>query len=74
MIALRRTVQGMVIEMDSANTRITEKYCPVVGRNVAVEQSLTGQDSACLNEYACKSERGGCTSSIFHKVWKADRQ
>lgn len=47
---------------------VIEKYCPVVGHNVAVEVTRCGYseyNSNCLHGYDCERERGGCTNSIF---------
>lgn len=47
---------------------VIEKYCPVVGHNVAVEVTRRGHTelgSTCLRKHECELERGGCTNSIF---------
>lgn len=44
---------------------IVEKYCPVVGRNVAVEFSGRMGSACCLHNHACREERGGCKNSLF---------
>lgn len=48
---------------------VGERYCPVVGHNVAVEVSYFNGDeniSNCLNAYLCDKERGGCTNPFIN--------
>ncbi len=45
---------------------IVERYCPVVGRNVAVEVSGRDENACCLNMHNCSEERGGCENRIFN--------
>lgn len=47
---------------------ITEKYCHVVGRNVAVEFSGKKNSACCLNEHNCSKEHGGCQNKIFQEL------
>lgn len=47
---------------------VTEKYCPVVGHNVAVEVIRRGFNetgATCLNGHICQNERGGCKNNFF---------
>ena len=53
--------------METGITRIVENYCPIVGRNVAVEQSLNDKNTCCLNAHACQNEYGGCKNKLFNK-------
>lgn len=53
---------------DKGIKSVVEKYCPVVGHNVAVEVTSCGYSelsSNCLHSHDCERERGGCTNSIF---------
>lgn len=47
---------------------VVERYCPVVGHNVAVEVShMSGKDNgSCLHSHNCERERGGCSNSFFN--------
>jgi hypothetical protein len=47
---------------------IVEKYCPVVGRNVAVELSGFKGSASCLNDHTCQKEYGGCKNKLFPGV------
>jgi hypothetical protein len=51
--------------MSTGFNAIVEKYCPVVGRNVAVEVSARSENACCLNAPACREEHGGCTNTLF---------
>ena len=53
----------MCRNMSNELKTIVEKYCPVVGRNVAVE--LSGASACCLNDHACREEYGGCKNKLF---------
>ncbi|HEX3027260.1 MAG TPA: hypothetical protein VHR42_08580 [Clostridia bacterium] len=44
---------------------VVERYCPVIGKNVAVEISRTGQSKpSCLNSHDCETS-GGCKNKLF---------
>lgn len=46
---------------------ITEKYCPVVGHNVAVEATQYSYENKgrCLSAELCRKEHGGCTNKLL---------
>lgn len=47
---------------------VSERYCPVAGRNVAVEITRRGfaeTDAKCLSDCACKGSPGGCRNRFL---------
>ena len=56
--------------IDSIKT-LEERYCPIVGRNVAVEVFHAKPHSGklcCLNAYECNNQYGGCKNKrLVHK-------
>jgi hypothetical protein len=48
---------------------LTERYCPVVCRNVALELPQEGPhgEPVCLNLHNCMQENGGCRNKLIHR-------
>lgn len=45
---------------------VVERYCPVLGRNVAMEVGVD-KSEVCLQEHHCKKEFGGCTNGLTRR-------
>ena len=48
--------------MTKSFCRLTERYCPVLGRNVAVQTQYreSGKEKVCLYSWQCRQEKERC--------------
>lgn len=56
--------------MDRYNT-VLKRYCPVVSRNVAIEQTLNDDNSLryeCLNMGRCNCPGGKCENKLISEI------